>query len=84
MGLYFYTHTLIAIYDKSEELIIKKSYIIIFGSDCHLKFGGMKQEFRVIVDHNRNGEILIWDELTVCHWEEVWIDENGTVLIFYK
>ena len=20
-------------------------------TDCHLKFGGMKQEFRVIVDH---------------------------------
>ena len=39
-------------------------------TDCHLKFGDMKKEFRVIVDHQRNGEDKIRDELTVCRWEE--------------
>jgi len=29
----------------------KKLYYKNIGTDCHLKFGGMKQEFRVIVDH---------------------------------
>jgi len=37
--------------EDKDELIIKKSYIIIYCTDCHLKFGDMKQEFRVIVDH---------------------------------
>ena len=52
-----------------EELIIKESYIIKYQSDCCLKFGSMKKEFRVIVDHYRNGEVLIRDELTVRRWE---------------
>jgi len=30
----------------------------------------MKKEFRVIVDHKRNGEDWIRDELTVCRWGE--------------
>ena len=36
---------------EKEELIIKKSQIKINATDCHLKLGGMKEEFRVIVDH---------------------------------
>ena len=36
----------------------------------------MKEEFRVIVDHYRNGEACIRDELTVCRWEEAWIERN--------
>jgi len=36
----------------------------------------MKKEFRVIVDQPRNGEASIRDELTVCHWEGVWIGGN--------
>jgi len=42
---------LLNIEEAKDELIIKKSYIIICCTDCHLKFGDMKQEFRVIVDH---------------------------------
>ena len=34
-----------------EELIIKESYYINLLTDCRLKFGDMKMEFRVIVDH---------------------------------
>jgi hypothetical protein len=36
----------------------------------------MKKEFRVIVDHYRNGEISIRDELTVCRWEEALFEGN--------
>jgi len=36
--------------ENKEELIIKESEYII-PSDCYLKFGSMKKEFRVIVDH---------------------------------
>jgi hypothetical protein len=36
----------------------------------------MKKEFRVIVDHKRNGEECIRDELTVCRWEEARIGGN--------
>ena len=35
-----------------EELIIKKNQNNkLTHTDCHLKLGGMKEEFRVIVDH---------------------------------
>jgi hypothetical protein len=44
--------------------------------DCHLKFGGMKQEFRVIVDHYATVKFRIRDELTVCRWGEAYIDGN--------
>ena len=43
----------------------------------------MKKEFRVIVDHKRNGEVSIRNELTVCHWEEVQFDGNRKRLKFY-
>jgi hypothetical protein len=36
---------------KKKELIIKESYNINLLADCRLKFGDMKMEFRVIVDH---------------------------------
>ncbi len=38
----------------------------------------MKKEFRVIVDHYRNGEVGIRDELTVCRWEEAYNGGNTT------
>jgi hypothetical protein len=40
----------------------------------------MKMEFRVIVDKKRNGETSIRDELTVCRWEEAYIDGNKNVI----
>ena len=43
----------------------------------------MKKEFRVIVDNKRNGEISIRDELTVCRWEEAYIDGNKNVIITF-
>ena len=45
-------------------------------TDCHLKFGGMKQEFRVIVDHYATVKFQIRDELTVCRWGGAYIDGN--------
>jgi hypothetical protein len=45
----------------------------------------MKKEFRVIVDNKRNGETSIRDELTVCRWEEAYIDGNKNVIkIFHS
>ena len=43
----------------------------------------MKKEFRVIVDNKRNGEISIRDELTVCRWEEAYIDGNKNLFITF-
>ena len=43
----------------------------------------MKKEFRVIVDNKRNGEFSIRDELTVCRWEEAYIDGNKYVNITF-
>jgi len=40
-----------------------------------------RTEFRVIVDNKRNGETSIRDELTVCHWEEAYINGNKNVII---
>ena len=34
-----------------EQLIIKESVHLNQMTDCRLQFGGMKKEFRVIVDH---------------------------------
>ena len=45
----------------------------------------MKKEFRVIVDNKRNGETSIRDELTVCRWEEAYIDVNiNGIITFYS
>jgi hypothetical protein len=44
----------------------------------------MKKEFRVIVDHYRNGEMRIRDELTVCRWEEAWIGGNYYKVITFS
>ena len=52
--------------------------------DCHLKLGGMKMEFRVIVDHTCNGEVSIRDELTVCRWEGAWIGGNCDSIIMIQ
>jgi hypothetical protein len=43
----------------------------------------MKKEFRVIVDNKRNGETSIRDELTVCRWEEAYIDGNKNLIITF-
>jgi hypothetical protein len=40
----------------------------------------MKKELRVIVDNKRNGETSIRDELTVCRWEEAYIDGNKNLI----
>lgn len=60
-----------------EKLIIKESQFNTNLADCLLQLGGMKQEFRVIVDHQRNGEAWIRDELTVCRWGEACMIEAG-------
>ena len=41
---------------------------------CSLQFENMKKEVRVIADDKRNGETSIHDELTVCRWEEAYIE----------
>jgi len=46
----------------------------------------MKKEFRVIVDHQRNGEDIIRGELTVCQLEEALHTgrcDKWTTLIIY-
>src|ERR1700741_3505452 len=40
---------IIKLKEKKKELIIKESYYINLLTDCCLKFGNMKMEFRVIV-----------------------------------
>ena len=55
---------------RKEKLNIKKNYNRI---EC-LKFDFMKKEFRVIVDKNRNGELLIQIVLFVCHWGIAYFD----------
>lgn len=40
----------------------------------------MKKEFRVIVDHQRNGEDIIRGELTVCQLEEAFLLGRSCVL----
>jgi len=47
----FYLINFIFKMENKEELIIKKSYNFKLKTDCHLQFGDMKKEFRVIVDH---------------------------------
>ena len=44
----------------------------------------MKKEFRVIVDHYRNGENSIRDELTVCQWEGAWIGGNRELIKIFS
>ena len=44
----------------------------------------MKKEFRVIVDHNRNGEISLRYELTVCRWEEAYNKGNQNGLFLFQ